>query len=134
MKNEFCHWVGTHRVKYGVHKMMTALGITKGLSLNLGWDKCDVWLVDQWVLLSLCAFVCLSVNGILRVLIWWLSMFHAWLLYLFEILTCWLYWSSLLHILAWCYSLLYAYYDYLNMVIDFFVCLSMLPYHCLAYV
>ena len=54
--------------KYGVHKMETPLGITRGSSLNLGWGKCGVWLVDQWVPTSLCVFVCLTVDCTLKVL------------------------------------------------------------------
>ena len=40
--------------KCRVHKMATPMGITRGSSLNLGWGKYDVWLVDQWVPISLC--------------------------------------------------------------------------------
>ena len=94
--------------KCGVYKIATLLGIPRGLSLNLGWDKCDVWLVDQWVPFSLCAFVCLSVDSTLRALIW-LSLMHVWLLCSFEALTCWLYWLILLFVLTYCIFLLYDY-------------------------
>ena len=68
MKNKFCHRVRMHRTKCGVHKMATSLGITRGSSLNISWGKCGVWLVDQWVPTSLCAFVCLTINYTLRAL------------------------------------------------------------------
>ena len=42
-------------------------GITRGSSLNLKWGKCGVWLVGQWVLISLCAFVCLTIDYVWRV-------------------------------------------------------------------
>ena len=60
--------MGTHRVKCGVHKMETPLGITRGSSLNFGSGNCGVWLVDQWVPTSLCVFVCLTIDCTLRVL------------------------------------------------------------------
>ena len=88
--------VGNACEKCEVYKMATLLGITRGLSLNLGWDKCDVWLVDQWVPFSLCAFVCLIVDSSLRDLIW-LSLMHVWLLCSFEALTTdYIDWSSCL--------------------------------------
>ena len=55
-----------HELKCGVHKMVTPLGIIKGSNLNLRWGKCGVWLVDQWVHISLCACVCLTVDYTLR--------------------------------------------------------------------
>ena len=58
-------WKHMHR-KCRVHKMVTPLGITRGSSLNLGWGKCGIWVVDQWVPTSLCAFVCLTVDYTLR--------------------------------------------------------------------
>ena len=39
----------THEPKCEVHKMATPLGIFKGSSLNLGWSKCGIWLVNQWM-------------------------------------------------------------------------------------
>ena len=46
--------------------MVTPLGIIRGSNLNLRWGKCGVWLVDQWVHISLCACVCLTVDYTLR--------------------------------------------------------------------
>ena len=57
-----------HTWKKRVHKMATPLGITKGSSLNLGWGKCGIWLVGQWVPISFCAFVCLIIDYTLRTL------------------------------------------------------------------
>ena len=57
-----------HEHKCGVHKMVTPLGITRGSSLNKSWGKCSIWLVDQWVPTSLCAFVCLTIYHTLKAL------------------------------------------------------------------
>ena len=89
--------------------MATPLGITKRSSLNLGWGKCGVWLVDQWVPLSLCAYVCLSFDSTLRALIW-LSLLHVQLLCSFEAWTYWLYCLILLIVLTYWLSLLYDYF------------------------
>ena len=55
-KVSFCHWVGTYPAKYGVHKMATPLGnfFFRGSNLNSSWEKCGVWLVDQWIPLFMC--------------------------------------------------------------------------------
>ena len=89
--------------------MTIPLGITKRSSLNLGWGKCSVWLVDQWVPPSLCAYVCLSFDSTLRALIW-LSLLHVQLLCSFEAWTYWLYCLILLIVLTYWLSLLYDYF------------------------
>ena len=48
--------------------MATLLGTTRGSNLNLRWSKCGVWLVDQWVPISLWASVCLTFDCTLRTL------------------------------------------------------------------
>ena len=53
-KASFLHRMGTHRAKYGVNKMATPLRIFRGSNLNSSWGECGVWLVDQWILLSMC--------------------------------------------------------------------------------
>ena len=40
--------------KTRIHKMTTLLGMFRGSKLNSSWEKCDIWLVDQWILLSMC--------------------------------------------------------------------------------
>ena len=52
-KASFRHRMGMHRAKYGVHKMVTPLRIFRGSNLNSSWGECGVWLVDQWILLSM---------------------------------------------------------------------------------
>ena len=37
-----------------IHKMATPLKIFRGSNLNSSWGECGVWLVDQWILLSMC--------------------------------------------------------------------------------
>ena len=43
-------------------------GSIRGSNLNLGWSKCGVWLVDQWVPTSLCVCVFLTIEYTLRAL------------------------------------------------------------------
>ena len=62
-----------HRAKCRVHKMATPLGMFRGSNLNSSWGKYDVWLVNQWVPLSFCVFLCMSVHSKLRVLMWQFS-------------------------------------------------------------
>ena len=128
IKKRARHRVEAHEQKYGVHKMATPLGTTRGSNLNLRWSKCGVWLVDQWVPISLWASVCLTFDCTLRALNvigcmvgycvhlghWhadyadWLSwlrilmyrFFCASLLYPFGILPCWLCWLIILFVLA----------------------------------
>ena len=71
--------------------MATPLRITRGSSLNLRWGKCGVWMVDQRLLTSLCAFVCLIVYHTLRafdvtILDAWLVMVFFWGINMFIIL------------------------------------------------
>ena len=69
IKNELRHLSGKHmHAKCGVHKMATPLGITRGSSLNMSLGKCGIWLVNQRVPTSLCAFVCLIIDYTLRAL------------------------------------------------------------------
>ena len=65
-KKQFGQQVEAHEQKYGVYKMTTRLGITKGSSLNISWGKCGIWLVDQCIHTSLYACVCLIVDCTLR--------------------------------------------------------------------
>ena len=108
--------MGTHCAKCGVHKMVTPLGITRGSSLNISWGKCGVWLVDQWCLpLIVFLFVWLFITH-WKLLIS-LSLMHAWFLYSFEALACWLYWLIFSLILTYGLSLLYDHSAHLDMYI-----------------
>ena len=59
--------------------MATPLGMFRRLNLNSSWGKCGLWLVNQWILFSLCVFVWLGIDYTLRALIC-LSVMHIWLL------------------------------------------------------
>ena len=93
-KASFLHRMGTHRAKYGVNKMATPLRIFRGSNLNSSWGECGVWLVNQWIPLSMCL-----VDYTLRALIC-LSVIYVWLLCSFVMLICWLHRLILLPTLA----------------------------------
>ena len=56
-----------------------SVGDFRGSNFNSSWGKCGLWLVSHWIPFSLCSFVWLGVDYILRTLIC-LSVMHAWLL------------------------------------------------------
>ena len=120
--------MGTYRAKCGVHKMATPLGIARGFNLNVSWGKCGIWLVDQWVPISLCAFVCLTTDCTLRVF---------YIIILDTCLVIVLIWDidmliMLIDYLAWgdvaiflCFIAISVWdIDMLIMLIDYFACLS----------
>ena len=106
-----------HEPKYGVHKMVTPLRIDRGSSLNIGWSKCGIWLVDQWVPTSLCACVCLRLLIAHWEVLVSLSFMHAWLLNSFEALACRLYWLIISFFLTHWLFLLYDHSTHLGMYI-----------------
>ena len=69
------------RQNAGSTKWRLHWGITRGSSLNINRDKCDVWLVNQLVLTSLCVCVYLTVDCTLRTLN--IDIFDAWLVTVF---------------------------------------------------
>ena len=92
---------------------------TRGSSLNLRWVKWDVWWVDQWVPISW-----------LHIASSWYHWMHAWLLYSFGTLTCWLCWLIILikdsDIATFlCFIAIFVWdIDMLIVLIDYLACLS----------
>ena len=78
--------MGTHRGKYGVHKMATPLGMILRVKIELKMGQ--MWhLIGQSM--GTCFFYCtLRAYGY-----YWM---HTWLLYSFEILMYWLWWLIIL--------------------------------------
>ena len=94
-------------------------GSFRGSSLNLRWIKCGVSWVDQWVPISW-----------LHIESSWYHWTHAWLLYSFGILTCWLCWFNILiedsnvTIFLYFIAIPIQIIDTLIVLIDYLVCLS----------
>ena len=66
-KNEFFHSSGNAHEKCGSIKWQLHYGLFRGSNLNSGWEKYNIWLVNQWIP-SCCAFVVsLHVLGYVRV-------------------------------------------------------------------
>ena len=127
-----------------IHKMTTPLKIFRGSNLNLSWGECGVWLVDQWILLSMCLgmivcwlhvesfdmFICDACLAIIFIYdidmlttsIDSLACFSIWLFLLYDYL-------ALLHM----YILIFVYFVHIGVIDSLYCILSCLSQHFVYY-
>ena len=157
MKSESRHRVGMH-VKNAGPQMVTPLGILRGSNLNSRWGECGVWLVDQWIPLSMCLgmigcwlhvesfdmFIC---DACLVIIVHWRCShvdYINWLSYLLLhsdssccmiillSLTCIFSFLYISFILVWLILFIVYYLIYLNILFILVIYLSCFPISCLA--